>query len=90
MVEKRSKTIEPLPENFNSTEEAVEFWDSHSLADYWDQTSEVEIEVDAPRHQWIPIAANLAQKAARYAREEGVSVETLINLWIAEKVQARS
>jgi len=25
---------EPLPEQFNSLEDALEFWDRHSLADY--------------------------------------------------------
>jgi hypothetical protein len=29
----------------NSVEEIAEFWDSHSLDDYWDQTREVEFEV---------------------------------------------
>lgn len=29
-------------------EEIGEFWDTHSLADYWDQTHEVEFEVRAP------------------------------------------
>jgi hypothetical protein len=37
-----------LPEQFESVEEAADFWDTHSLADYWDQVHEVEIEVRAP------------------------------------------
>jgi len=36
-----------LPEQFESVEEAADFWDTHSLADYWDQVHEVEIEVRA-------------------------------------------
>ena len=32
-----------------SLEEIAEFWDTHSLADYWDQTHEVEFEVRATR-----------------------------------------
>ncbi len=28
-----------------SLEEIADFWDSHSLADYWDQTREVEFEL---------------------------------------------
>ena len=87
-MQKNKKITDPIPDNFASKEQAAEFWESHSLSDYWDQTSEVDIEVSAPRHQWIPLAANLAQKVAEYAREEGVSVETLINLWVAEKLRA--
>ena len=86
MAKNKEKTIDPIPENFASIEEAAEFWDTHSLADYWDQTHEVEIEVHAPRRQWVPLAANLSLQAAERARREGVSVETLVNLWIAEKL----
>jgi len=86
MAKNKEKIIDPIPENFTSIEEAAQFWDAHSLADYWDQTSEVEIEVHAPRRQWVPLAANLASQAAERARQEGVSVETLVNLWIAEKL----
>jgi len=32
-----------------SLEEIGEFWDTHSLDDYWDQTHEVEFEVRAKR-----------------------------------------
>ena len=30
-------------------EDIAEFWDTHSLADYWDETREVEFEVRAKR-----------------------------------------
>ena len=30
---------------FNSYEEMVEFWDTHSLADYWDQTEPATFDV---------------------------------------------
>ncbi|MBC8496549.1 MAG: hypothetical protein ISS57_11765 [Anaerolineales bacterium] len=86
MNEKGDKKV-PIPENFSSVKDAADFWDSHSLADYWDQTSEVEIEIRAPRRQWIPLATKLAQLAAERARQEGVSVETLVNLWVAERLQ---
>ena len=32
---------EPIPEHFRTLEEAGEFWDTHDLGDYWDQTEEV-------------------------------------------------
>jgi hypothetical protein len=89
MSENKPKTLEPIPDEFSSIEEAAEFWDTHSLADYWDQTREVEIEVQAPRRQWIPLAAGLADKTAEKARQEGVSVETLVNLWVAERLKSQ-
>lgn len=82
--------VHSIPESFDSVEEAADFWDTHSLADYWDQTREAEIEVRAPRREWIPLAANLAAQAAERARLEGVSIETLANLWIAEKLNTQT
>lgn len=38
-----------------SYEEIGEFWDSHDLGDYWDQTQPVEFEVEIPRKQPQPI-----------------------------------
>ena len=86
MNDKNTKK-DPIPENFASIEDAAAFWDERSLADYWDQTHEVEVEVRAPRRQWIPLASNLAQRAIERAQKEGISVETLINLWVAERLQ---
>jgi len=88
MGENDKKLKEPIPEKFTSTKEAAAFWDTHSLADYWDETREVDIEVHAPRRQWIPLAAELAVQTAERARQEGVSIETLVNLWVAEKLHA--
>ncbi len=89
MSKDKKKPIEPIPDEFTSIEEAAEFWDRHSLADYWDQTQEVEIEVQAPRRQWIPLASDLANKTAEKARQEGVSLETLVNIWVAEKLKSQ-
>ena len=69
-------------------EEIGEFWDTHSLADYWDQTYEVEFEVRIPRHHRISIEADLFDRIADEARHRGVSSETLINLWIAERLRS--
>ena len=35
-----------IPDHFNSLEEAGEFWDTHSAADYWDEMQEIEMEFD--------------------------------------------
>lgn len=80
-------TLDVLPDNFATVEEAAEFWDTHSLADYWEQTQEVDIEVRAPRRHWIPLASSLQAPVVERARQEGISVETLINLWVAERLQ---
>ena len=37
--------IEPLPEEFTSEEEAGEFWDAHSIADYADLLEPADVDV---------------------------------------------
>ena len=46
MNKNRKKTRDPLPEQFSSAEEAGEFWDTHSGADYEDYMKEVHFDVD--------------------------------------------
>ena len=67
-------------------EEIAEFWDTHSLADYWDQTHEVDIEVRAERRRRITLDPDLYSRVEALARLRGVMPETLVNLWIAERV----
>jgi hypothetical protein len=67
-------------------EEIAEFWETHDLTDYEDQTHEVDIEVRAVRRKRVTLAPDLAAQVADLARRQGVSVETLVNLWIAERI----
>ena len=68
-------------------QEIADFWDTHSLADYEDQTSEVEFEIRArPRHR-ITLDPDLYAQIEAQARARGILPETLINLWLAERLQ---
>ncbi|MBN2005028.1 MAG: hypothetical protein JXA21_16840 [Anaerolineae bacterium] len=78
-----------LPENFNSLETFWEFWDTHSSADYEDLMEDVEVEVAVEgRKVYCAIARDLLQQIRDRARRQGVSAETLINMWLQEKVAA--
>jgi len=57
-----------LPEQFESVEEAADFWDAHSLADYWDQVHEVEIEVRARRRRRVMLSPDVWEKVVSQAR----------------------
>ena len=67
-------------------EEIGEFWDAHSLADYWDQTHEVEFEVRAQRRRRITLDPEVYAELEAQARVRGVRAETLVNLWLAERL----
>jgi len=70
-----------------SYQELSEYWDTHSLADHWDQTSPVEFEVDVKSSTlYFPVDRFLAERLREVASAHGVSAETLVNLWLQERV----
>lgn len=80
------KHTDPLPESFASIEEAAEFWDSHSTADYGGVTREAHFEVDLQRRAFlVPIEGGLARDLSAAAGREGLGLEALVNLWLREK-----
>jgi len=70
----------------STLEDIGEFWDTHSLADYWDQTREVEFEVRAKRRHRVTLAPEVYAQVDAYARVQGILPETLVNLWVAERL----
>jgi CopG antitoxin of type II toxin-antitoxin system len=71
-----------------SYKEIGEFWDNHDLTDYWDHTKPVEFEVEIESEAtYFPVETSLSAKLVSLAKQRGVSPETLLNLWIQEKVK---
>lgn len=67
--------------------EIGEFWDTHDLADYWEQTEPAEFEIDLRSEaRYYALDTGLAAKVEEIAQRRGVSVETLLNLWVQEKL----
>jgi CopG antitoxin of type II toxin-antitoxin system len=68
--------------------EISEFWDTHDLADYWDQTKPAEFEVDIHSEAtYYALDSALSAAVRALAEQRGVSPETLLNLWVQEKLQ---
>ena len=70
-----------------SLEEIGDFWDEHSLADFWDQTHEVEFEVRAERRRRVTLEPDVYQRVGEQARARGIALETLVNVWLVERLQ---
>jgi hypothetical protein len=72
----------------SSYQEIGKYWDEHDLSEVWDQTKAVDIEVSirSQRHLY-PLEQSLSQRIMEIARNKGVSPETLVNLWIQERVE---
>jgi len=85
-MSENKKQRDPIPESFASIEEAAEFWDSHSTADYDDLMRDVHFDVDIQRRTFlVPIEGRLAKDITAIAEREGLALETLVNLWLREK-----
>lgn len=79
---------DPIPDEFSSLAEAGEFWDTHSTADYEDLMEDVSFEINLPpqpMHSYA-IAKDLATQLHAVAKQQGISTQTLINLWLQEKL----
>ncbi len=80
---------DPLPESFESLDEAGAFWDTHSSADYEDLREDVDVDVDLSSSKiYCAIDKELVRRLREQARRLGVSTEELINGWLQEKVAA--
>ncbi|MCP4417914.1 MAG: hypothetical protein GY805_14915 [Chloroflexi bacterium] len=70
-----------------SYREIGDFWDAHDVTNYWEQTEAVEFEVDLESDvRLVTLEPNLATKANKVAWEKGISLQTLLNLWVREKL----
>jgi hypothetical protein len=71
----------------HTIEEMAEFWDTHSLADYDDQTYEVEMTFDpSARRTYVGIEPELLADLRRLARQRRVTLQTLVNVWLRQRV----
>ena len=77
-----------IPEH-KSYEEMGEFWDTHSLADYWEYTEPAEFEISkqARRRYLISVDPDLLVRMQRVARSRGLSTEILANLLIEQRLE---
>jgi hypothetical protein len=68
-----------------------EYWDNHDLSDHWEQTNPAEFEVDLQSSSiYFPLQRTLAERLRTAADAQGVSPETLLNLWVQERVAEES
>lgn len=67
-----------------------EYWDTHDAGDILAKAQPVAMTVDIVSEKvYCAVDLNLAENAQKIARRRGISTDTLINLWIQEKVTAQ-
>ncbi|MBC8180831.1 hypothetical protein H8E88_06880 [candidate division KSB1 bacterium] len=85
---KENKKNDPIPEHFNSVQDASDFWDSHDAGVYDTYLRPVNegIEVEKEIPQAVLVEYSIIEKLKKNARKRGISLETLVNLWLVEKL----
>jgi hypothetical protein len=74
-----------------SYKEIGNFWDTHDLSDVWDKTQEAQFDVDIKSETtYYALDKKLAEQLHTIARKRGISADTLINLWVQEKLQEQN
>jgi predicted DNA binding CopG/RHH family protein len=79
---------------FNSEQEESDFWDTHVITDYLEELTPTDaVFVDArPRKTLISLRldpATIAQLKA-IARQKGVGYQTLMRMWVMERLEHES
>jgi len=70
-----------------SYEEIGDFWDSHDLADFADKTRPADFEVDIKKRRFlVAVDPGILREVRRRAATRGLSPESLVNLWLKEKL----
>lgn len=67
-----------------------EYWDVHDLSESWDKTRPVRFGVEIESEvTYVAVDRELSEKIRTVAARRGVSADTLVNLWIQEKLRNR-
>ncbi len=86
MNSKKAKR-DPIPEEFKTLEEAGEFWDTHSAADYWDEMEDIKVDVQIKSRHYAIMLNDTAYHAARQlAQAEHLSPDEYINRLLQQEL----
>ncbi len=86
---KRTKVRDPLSEHIDTIEEAAEFWDTHSTADYEEYFKEVDCQFDIKkRTHLISIDGAVYDRIRAIAKKKRIPADKLVSRWIKEKLRS--
>lgn len=78
---KNNKKRDPIPEQFESVDQAAAFWETHDLTDYEDVWHQVDFKVNLRRNPslQVKIDPQIATEFAKRARAKRTRLDTLVN-----------
>ena len=66
----------------DTDEKIGKFWDEHDFTDFDTDTPDVEFEIACT----VPIDVELFSAIEKQAQKRGITIETLVNLWLQQKL----
>ena len=78
MEENRASSISKA----DSDEKIGEFWDSHDFTEFDTDAPDAQFEIACA----VPVEVELFSEIEKQAHKRGVKVETLVNLWLQQKL----
>jgi hypothetical protein len=84
-----------LPEEFKSIAEIQDFWDTHSSADYWDEMTDVDLQLSPTLqaklelkklYRLLDFSPEQIAVIETKAQSENINSKQLISRWILEHV----
>lgn len=88
---RRQRTKSRIP-RFETVEEAAEFWDTHSVADFADEIEEVAdvifVRAAAKKGMTVRLEQDTLAALTEQARKMGIGPSTLARMWILERLRA--
>jgi hypothetical protein len=72
-----------------SREELARFWETHSVADYWDELNPVKVKVAKHLSDTLNVRFDPEDvvKIRQVAQQKGIGPTTLVRMWVREHLQ---
>ena len=84
MAENRPEKVS----SFASIEEASDWWDEHSVGDYWDEAKEIHFDIQIDKKPlYVVLDSDIARTVSDIATKQGVSSEVLVNSWLRKMLE---
>ena len=88
MTMQKERKKSRIPE-FKTIEEEAAFWDTHDLADYWDEFKPVKVRFADKLFDrvTIPVDADTLAQLDALAREQELNATALARRWVLERLE---
>ena len=89
----KTKKNNKIP-TFKTVAEEAKFWDTRSFADYWGEFKDVDLVVNLAKQKEetlvLRVSKDIKDTLQTLAKKKGISISTLVRLFLIEKLHTSS